>query len=136
MKLHIAALAALLALAGCQSVPSGPSLIAYNQYMRYTGAINISRVFSNGPGWIVVYDSERGAPGRILGTARVPGGVRYDMRVFIEAGRATDTLFVKLHADRGTEGVFECPGPDEPVVVDGSEVMTSFRFYQTLRKMM
>ncbi len=129
MKLHFAAVGFLAALVACQSLPASPYLMAYDQKYRYINYVEINKVTSDGPGWVVVYSSDaNGAPGEVIGYAPVPAGTTWDVRVNVEAGRATKVLFAKLHQDKGTPGVFEFPGPDSPVAVDGSDVMSKFVF--------
>jgi hypothetical protein len=130
MKLHISALAVFLALAACQGIPAVPSITAYDQKYRYINSIEVNRVTSDGPGWVVVYAAENGAPGEVIGYAPVPGGTTSAVRVNIDASRATKVLYVKLHEDKGAPGVFEFSGPDAPVVLNGSDVMTSIEFHK------
>ena len=129
MKLQGAAFGLFVILAGCQSIPSGPSVMAYDQNYRYANAINISRVSSDGPGWVAVYASENGMSGDIIGTTHVPAGVSHSVRVDVDASRGSRTLIVKLLTDDGGT-------PGAPVTANGKEVMTSFTWAQTYRRHM
>jgi hypothetical protein len=129
MKLHGAVFGLFVILAGCQSIPSGPSVMAYDQNYRYANAINISRVSSDSPGWVAVYASENGIPGNIIGATRVPAGVSYSVRVDVDASRGSRILVVKLLTD-------DAGKPGSPVMANGKEVMTSFIWARTYRRHM
>jgi hypothetical protein len=127
-----AAAGLVLLMAGCQSTESGPptaiSLVVYDQNVFFSGGYyTVDRVFTDGPSWLVIYNSANGAPGEIIGKEKVPTGLSRNVRVYVKFNSRTETLFVKLHADAGKIGEFEFPGPDEVIVVDGNEVMTSFK---------
>jgi hypothetical protein len=113
-------------LTSCQSVPVGPSLTVYDQFFQ-NGYMTVYRAFSDGPGWLVLYNQEKGEPGKILGQAHIQGGVSYDVRIFASETQGTSIMYVALHADLGKAGIFEFPGPDEPVVIDEKQVITRFR---------
>jgi hypothetical protein len=129
--LAAAAAGLILLMAGCQSSPGAPagiSLLVHDQNLFFSGGYyNIYRVFTDGPSWIVIYNSHNGAPGEIIGKEKIQAGLRYDVRVYVNINKRSETLFVKLHADAGKIGEFEFPGPDEVIVVDDKEVVTSFK---------
>lgn len=88
------------------------------------GKVTVARVFSEGPGWIVIHAQADGKPGPILGYSQVADGENRDTMVDVDATAATDTLFAMLHVDAGQEGTWEFPGgPDTPVTV-GEQVVT------------
>ena len=127
-----AAAGLVLLMAGCQSTPGTPptgiSLVVYDQNLFFSGGYyDVYRVFTDAPSWIVVYNSENGAPGEIIGKEKVPTGQSYHVRVYVNINKRTENLFMKLHADAGKIGEFEFPGPDEVIVVDGKEVAASFK---------
>jgi len=51
--------------------------------------------------------------------------------VTIETENATPVLYAMLHVDEGEEGVFEFPGPDVPVLLNGSPVQQAFNVTPT-----
>ena len=116
----------LILAAGCQSFPTGPSITVEDQKVTYSSDIIISRVYSDVPGWVVVYAASNGVPGQAIGSAHVPQGASYDIRVKVDSAGASDVLIVKLFADAGG-------APGAPVIVDGKEVTTSFRWDRTFR---
>jgi hypothetical protein len=130
--LATAAAGLVLLMAGCQSTESGPpagiSLMVYDQNLFFSGGYyEVSRVFTDGPSWLVIYNSANGAPNEIIGKEKVPAGLSRHVRVYVSINKRSETLFVKLHGDAGKIGEFEFPGPDEVIVVDGKEVAASFK---------
>jgi hypothetical protein len=125
------ALGVVILIAGCQSAPTTPagiSILVYDQQIVFSGGyFQINRVFTDGPSWIVIYASENGAPGEIIGSTYINAGLWRDVRVYVDFKKQTSVLYAKLHTDAGKLKTFEYPGPDEPIVVDGNEVMTQFR---------
>lgn len=84
----------------------------------------VAKVFSGGPGWIVIHALADGKPGPILGFSPVADGENTDVAVEIDASGATKTLYAMLHTDAGQIGTWEFPGgPDTPVQV-GDVVIT------------
>ena len=126
-----AAAGLVLLIAGCQSTPGAPagiSLVVHDQNLFFSGGYyTVYRVFTDGPSWIVIYNSEKGAPGEIIGKEKIQGGQRYDVRVYVDINKRTETLYAKLHVDAGKIGEFEFPGPDEVIILDEKEVATSFK---------
>ncbi|MCP1716220.1 glucose/arabinose dehydrogenase/plastocyanin [Methanocalculus alkaliphilus] len=88
--------------------------------------VRIDQVISAGPGWIVIHAEENGTPGPVIGYAPVEDGVSEDLMVTIDLRDATETLFAMLHIDAGVIGVYEFPGEDVPVFVDGEMVVEPF----------
>jgi hypothetical protein len=115
----------LVLLSACQSVPVGPSITVYNQKLQLN-YYTVYRAFSDGPGWLVLYNDNKGKPGEIISETHIPDGVTYDVRLMGNDNRTTPVMYVILHADMGKIGVFEYPGPDEPVSVNGRLVISSF----------
>jgi glucose/arabinose dehydrogenase len=90
--------------------------------------VSIARVVSEDPGWVVLYSDENGAPGAVLAYAPVSPGSQQDIQVeLLDAPISDRTVHARLHIDAGEQGVFEWPGPDEPVQVSGAVVEVSFR---------
>jgi heme/copper-type cytochrome/quinol oxidase subunit 2 len=87
----------------------------------------IETVVSDGNGWLVVHAQADGKPGPVIGYAPVKDGRNANVFVSVDSSRATGSLFAMLHTDAGSTGVYEFPGPDAPVKVDGNIVMSSFQ---------
>lgn len=88
------------------------------------GKVTVARVFSAGPGWIVIHAQADGKPGPILGYSQVVDGENRETMVDVDASAATDTLYAMLHVDAGQLGAWEFPGgPDTPVTV-GEQIVT------------
>lgn len=91
------------------------------------GAVTIARVFSEGPGWLVIHADADGGPGPILGFSPVEPGRNDDVLVEIDVEGATETLYAMLHVDAGEEGTFEFPGgADGPVIAEGMVITPPF----------
>lgn len=92
------------------------------------GEVTVAKVFSAGPGWIVIHAQADGRPGPILGYSQVVDGENSDTMVDIDASAATGTVYAMLHVDAGQVGVWEFPGgPDTPVAVGEQVVTPAFR---------
>jgi hypothetical protein len=127
MKLHFAVIGFLVAMVGCQSLPASPYIVAFDQRYHLNNYIDVNKVTSDGPGWVVIYSSNAdGAPGEAIGSTPVPNGTTWGVRVWVEAGRATKVLFARLQADRGASSGGELAGPGDPVTVNGAEVVSKF----------
>jgi hypothetical protein len=80
------------------------------------GSVTVAKVFSQGPGWIVIHAQADGKPGPILGYSPVVDGENSNVVVAIDTAGATETLYAMLHIDAGQVGTWEFPGgPDAPV---------------------
>jgi hypothetical protein len=91
-----------------------------------TMTVTIASVTSDGPGWIVIHADSDGAPGPVIGYEAVMDGENTDVVVTVDLDGLTPTLWAMLHTDAGELGVYEFPGADGPVRIDGSIVMSSF----------
>lgn len=88
------------------------------------GKVTVAKVYSQGPGWMVIHAQADGKPGPILGFSGVAGGENSNVVVEIDTTGATETLYAMLHVDAGQVGTWEFPGgPDAPVKV-GDVVIT------------
>jgi hypothetical protein len=92
-----------------------PAVSVTDQVLEDDGQLVISQVVAAEAGWVVVYTDAAGSPGEVLGYTAVDQGQNEDIAVQIEALLATETLHVLLHTDAGDSGVFDYPGPDNPV---------------------
>jgi hypothetical protein len=101
---------------------------------RYEGGVRLDRVFTNEPGWVVVYGERSQSEESIVGYRRVEPGNYTDLSVDLSADGAENylpNLRAVLHRDDGPQaGTFE-PGGDSKakrhpdmsgVVSDGAEV--------------
>jgi hypothetical protein len=91
------------------------------------GKVTVAKVFSEGPGWMVIHAQADGKPGPILGFSPVADGENSDVAVEIDTAGATETLYAMLHTDAGEVGTWEFPGgPDAPVKVDDAVITPPF----------
>ena len=119
-------LLALLGIAPAVLAQFTPDIFTIDQPV-VDNQINITRLTSGGPGWVVIHADEGGKPGEVLGYAAVPAGISANVKVRVSTAGLTDTVFAMLHADEGEIDVYEFPdGPDAPVTVRDAIVMKSF----------
>lgn len=92
------------------------------------GKVTVAKVFSDGPGWIVIHAQADGTPGPILGFSPVADGENSDVAVAIDTAGATETLYAMLHTDAGEIGTWEFPdGADAPVRVGDAVITPPFQ---------
>lgn len=121
--------AASLPMAGVASAQTGPAnQITIKAQEDNNNQILVDSVTAAQSGWIVIYTNPCGARCAIVGFGYVRQGQNTHFTVNIDSGVAEPfpTLWAMLHVDRGVPGVFEWPGPDEPVLQDGKPVMVAF----------
>ena len=103
-----------------QATSMGSSAVARN--------ITVAKAVAPTDAWIVVHLDDEGAPGARVGLQHIPAGESADVFVPLEPLPLTDTLFVAVHADAATPGIFEFDmmnkinSADQPFFVDGKEV--------------
>lgn len=90
------------------------------------GKVTIAEVDSSAAGWLVIHADNNGSPGTVLGYTAVKTGVNKDVVVTLDDSEATPVLYAMLHLDAGQAGVYEFPGTDAPVMVDGAMVSPTF----------
>ena len=83
------------------------------------GVFEVERVISNGPGWLVAYYDDDGAPGLIIGSAPLVDGLNERVQVKVLESAATDVLHLRLHEDTVPGDNFDFPRVDQPVLYDG-----------------
>ncbi|MBK8904590.1 MAG: hypothetical protein IPM53_25655 [Anaerolineaceae bacterium] len=83
------------------------------------GMFEVERVISNGPGWLVAYYDDDGAPGLIIGSAPLEDGLNERVMVEVLESAATDVLHLRLHEDTEPGDDFDFPRVDQPVLYDG-----------------
>jgi len=97
------------------------------------GAVQVDEVFSNGPGWLVIYDDHGGKVGDFIGWMPVNQGLNRNFTVSVNTGHMSKKLYAVLHTDAGYVGVPEFPskeapdGPDVAVKVNGQVVLATFQ---------
>jgi hypothetical protein len=114
----------------CRTIPVAgvPHVSAYLQRLAPTsGFVDVATAVSVGPGWVVVFADDNGAPGDLLGYASVHDGINLDIPVPWSYAPRPGWYIAELHKDAGTVGKYEYPGPDGPVLgADGMPVMERF----------
>lgn len=106
------------------------ALLTVSDQLLVDGHVTIDSVFSNGPGYVVVYGDYQAAPAPALGHAWVAAGWSYNVQVQIDTSRKLSTVYAMLHGDSGQVGVYEFGmawGADAPALVDGRPIITAFR---------
>ncbi len=109
-----------------------PSVTVRDQNVA-SGKVFVDQVVSKGPGWIAIHvQNPDGSPGEEIGYAAVKDGVNNGVFVTIDPSKATPVLIAMLHADAGQIGMYEYPGPDSPVLVNGQMVGPTFKSGPTM----
>lgn len=91
------------------------------------GKVIVDSVVSNGPGWVDIHvQNPDGTLGKEIGYTAVHSGANQNVQVIIDASKITPTMVAALHVDAGTPGVFENPGADTTVMLNGKIVGAPF----------
>jgi len=113
-------------------VASASPIVVKNQDLN-SGVIMIDAVTAPQDGWVVVYKNPNLTSGEIVGYAPVHQGANADVKVTLDTAKIGEapTLWVVLHADNDTKGVFEWgwkgqPFNDPPLAVNGHEIVAAF----------
>lgn len=106
--------------------PIRPAVEAEDQVLRDNGRLTIAAVTVAEPAWLVIHAEREGQVGEVLGYAPVETGRNEAVEVTIDPLAATDRLTVVIHLDAGITGTFEFPGPDGPLLQNGTAVEQSF----------
>ena len=80
-----------------------------------SGTVLVNMVDAMKPGWVAIFTDKNDQPDVLLGYTAVPAGSSADIKVTIDAAKATNKMIAMLLLDAGKIGTFEYPGPDEPV---------------------
>lgn len=83
------------------------------------GMFEVERVISNGPGWLVAYFDDDGAPGLIIGSAPLEDGLNERVKVEVLESAVTNVLHLRLHEDTVPGDEFDFPRVDQPVFYEG-----------------
>ena len=116
------------ALGGCAALGLGtsdtsPVFVAESQPRG--DMVDIASVTLVRPGYVVVHDDENGQPGTVLGHSELlDAGTHEDVRIPLDTPSEGGGVWPMLHVDDGN-GTYEFPGADEPVMIDGTPVVTS-----------
>lgn len=102
-----------------------PSITVADQELTADGVVRVDRVYSTGPGWLLIQADVDGQPGRILGFAMVKEGSNEDLLIPIQWRQSSARLFARLHADNGRSERWD-EELDPVIAVAGEPVMVSF----------
>ncbi|MBU6352111.1 MAG: fasciclin domain-containing protein, partial [Chloroflexi bacterium] len=89
----------------------------------------VTRVTSNGPGWVAIHTDVNGEPGPVIGYTAVAGGISANVAVSVsvDADAPPENLYAALYEDAGEEKVFDPAGTDLPVLVREQPVRKRFQ---------
>lgn len=104
-----------------------PAVTVADQELGNGDTVTVPQVTATEAGWLVIHVNDNGAPGAVIGQTAVEAGTNENVMVEVDAQEVTETLFAMLHVDAGESGVYEFPGPDVPVQVDGDVVVRPFQ---------
>ena len=109
-----------------------PLLNAFDQSL-VDDLLTLDLVVSDGPGWLLVHaDNGSGPPETLLGQTWVGHGTNRYVMVKLASGGRTGLLHLSLHTDRGQMGLFEFPGVDHPVRIDGDPLGTTLQVHDLI----
>jgi hypothetical protein len=92
-----------------------------------SGRVMISKVVSDGPGWLTIHNDKNGNFDKVIGYTSVNAGDNSGVVVAVDLSLVTPVLYAMLHTDVGKIGVYEFPGPDVPAMADGKIVSPPFK---------
>jgi len=109
-----------------------PSVVTINQVVEDDSVV-IKAVYLDKPGYVVVHQvTLEGKPGPVIGRSELlQPGIYGNIQIAIENYQGRGELIAMLHYDDG-DGVYNFPGPDKPVVVDGAIVQSLFKITNTV----
>ena len=79
------------------------------------GRVSVEQVTSFGPGWLVIYNDDEGELGNIIGRAPLEKGINKQIEVDVVESAVTPLLYIMLHEDLETKGIFDYPQSDPPI---------------------
>jgi hypothetical protein len=77
-----------------------------------------------GTGHIALHIDVDGNPGQVVGHVSVDEGISTDVEVPFDAPVESGTYWPMVHIDGDGNGEYNFPGPDAPLAVDGTPVMS------------
>jgi hypothetical protein len=106
---------------------AGPSVTARDQRLAGSSVV-VESVVATERGWVDIHAEAEvaGNPGIVIGYAPVQPGENNYVFVPVDPAKVTPVLYAVLHVDHGQVRMFEFPGADEPVKVDGKSVIAPF----------
>ncbi|MDR9817460.1 MAG: hypothetical protein RJR34_11990 [Candidatus Methanoculleus thermohydrogenotrophicum] len=107
-----------------------PALVVSDQPI-VNDTVSVDSAVINQTGWLSIQADLNGTPGEVLGYTPLSEGVNENVTVTIETVNVTPVLYAVLHVDEGEEAVFEFPGPDVPILLNGSPVQQAFNVTPT-----
>ncbi|HVN53488.1 MAG TPA: hypothetical protein VMT46_04085 [Anaerolineaceae bacterium] len=110
----------------------GNSVIKISDQPISRGMVIVEDAVVSQPAWIVVYSTKaNGQPDQPIGHAALVAGDNKNVMVELDAAKTTDVLYAQIHLDKGRIGVFEYPGPDEPMMVGVQMIASTFKVMNT-----
>ena len=103
-----------------------PVVEAAEQTVGEDNVATIAHVELLAPGWVAIHADDDGRAGAVLGGVRLEAGTYDNVPITIDRRYATPTLHAVLHEDDGEIGVLEFPTGDQPLLVNGQPVVTTF----------
>jgi plastocyanin len=104
--------------------------ITVNDQTSDGNSVVVSQVIAPEDGYIAIHASDTAGNillGQILGYVSTPAGTYVNVPVPLDFPIADGSvLYAVLHSDRAQDGLFDFPGEDEPLLVDGVTIMDSF----------
>jgi hypothetical protein len=88
------------------------------------GQVLVPRVVSDGPGFVVIFQTENNQRGFIIGSQFVPHGVSHNVLVSVTQAAVTPQLMLVLYRDNNESGSFT-PGVDEPQTAGGQQFVVT-----------
>ena len=90
------------------------------------GLVRIERVYSLGPGWLLLHADDDGAVGPLLGHIFLRAGLSENLSIPIPWREATPTLHAVLYEDDDRPNRLDYPDGDLPILLNGQPLITSF----------
>ncbi len=108
------------------STGTTPMVIVHDQLVQ-NGKVVIAEVDADGPAWVAVHvQGPDGKPGDDIGYSAVKPGKNTNVVVTVDQTKVTPTMYAMIHRDAGQIGMYEFPGPDMPIMVNGVMISPSF----------
>jgi hypothetical protein len=102
------------------------------------GAITIDSALIEAPGWVAIHSNKDGAPGPVIATYPLLGGLNSNIVIKVAADQAGTSVFPMLHYDTGEAGKYEfgeVKDADAPVFVSEKVVVSEMKLDAESAKM-